>query len=203
MQDHRKQPLSRLFYSIAPKSIKKDFDFICYALSSLDGNGLSQFLLDALIVAEDHRFYQHPGVDIIAILRAIWSILFRRRIQGASTIEQQLVRTITKRYDLSILRKIREMYLSLMLSSMFPKERIARNYLSVAYFGWKMNGIGQVGLRLGFDLTNVSKRDAASAIARIRYPEPNNGSITRQAQIHNRTNYILFKLQTLEKTNGT
>src|SRR5208337_2064528 len=61
-------------------------------------------LRQALIAAEDHRFFNHGGVDPIALVRAIVRFHLRGRLQGASTIEQQLVRTVTMRYDRTVLR---------------------------------------------------------------------------------------------------
>ena len=66
-----------------------------------------------LFVAEDHRSQLHSGVDPIAIGRAFWVWLRWHRRQGASTVEQQLVRTILRMYAPTFLRKIREQLLAL------------------------------------------------------------------------------------------
>lgn len=200
-QYKRSYRFAKFLYGLAPNSIKRDYDLICQISAQLDGVGFSQTIVNALIVAEDHRFYKHPGFDLIAIARAIWSILVRRRIQGASTIEQQFVRKITGRYELTIIRRVREIYLAIMLSFTYKKEVIARHYLSVAYFGWQMNGLREASKRLSFNPEFPSQEDAAKIIARLRYPEPEVSSDLRKAQIWDRTEYILAKMG--KRSNGT
>jgi membrane peptidoglycan carboxypeptidase len=185
----------RFLYTISTQAVKNDFKKICLILSSIPDNIVSSSLVDALIIAEDRRFYKHAGIDARAIFRAIWSTLFRGRLQGASTIEQQLVRTITSRYELSLTRKIREFLLSLMVASVYTKQQIAQTYLSLAYFGWQMNGIDQACNRLKYDPHNLTVYQAANVIARIRYPEPEVASQNRKTQIQNRTRFILRKLR--------
>src|SRR6267378_715365 len=77
---------------------------------------IPQVLISALLVAEDHRFYVHGGVDPLAILRAIWHSFYHRRLIGGSTIEQQLVRTLTERKERNLKRKIRELALAFCVS---------------------------------------------------------------------------------------
>lgn len=71
-----------------------------------------QILIDFLILAEDHRNKYHIGVDVIAICRAIYRRLRFSVKEGASTIEQQLVRVVTGDYRDSISRKIKEIMLA-------------------------------------------------------------------------------------------
>ncbi len=52
-------------------------------------NHLPQIMIITLIEAEDHRFFKHSGIDLIAIIRAIWKIMIYRKVEGGSTIEQQ------------------------------------------------------------------------------------------------------------------
>ena len=119
--------------------------------------------IDFLVLSEDKRFYIHKGVDFFSICRALVSIAFLRRMQGASTIEQQLVRTITKDYRISINRKIKEQVFAILVSSQFSKKEIAVLYLNVAYVG-------------NFDkkllLRGEEVDHALSFIAAIRYPVP-------------------------------
>ena len=65
-------------------------------------------LVRFLVVAEDHRFYSHSGYDVIGICRAFYKNVFRGKREGASTIEQQLVRVLTEDYRYSFRRKINE-----------------------------------------------------------------------------------------------
>jgi len=148
-------------------------------------------LIQALLIAEDHRFFLHYGVDPIAIARALWRLLCHGRIEGASTIEQQLVRTITRRYERTIRRKVREVLLASIVSRSVPKNDIAKFYLSIAYYGWYMNGLGQVCSRLRVSLGEITMEEAAAIIARIKYPEPRIPLACRAVQIENRKRHII------------
>lgn len=189
----------RFLYSFSTQSIRNDFNKIALILSVSPDNGVSPALISALVVAEDRRFYRHSGIDSRAIIRAIWSTIFRGRLQGASTIEQQLVRTIIHRYELSLTRKLREFLLAVMVSSAFSKQRIARAYLSFAYFGWQMNGINEACHRLKYNLHNLSIYQAANVVARIKYPEPETASQSRKEQIHIRTRFISKQIESNQK----
>jgi membrane peptidoglycan carboxypeptidase len=152
---------------------------------------LPNILIETLIVGEDRRFYLHEGIDPIGIMRAIWNIILLRDLQGGSTIEQQLVRTITGRREKRIMRKVREILLSSLISKVIPKSDIPGVYLSIAYFGWKMNGIKQSCNRLGFDLKNITINQAASLIARLKYPEPEISSEQTKCQIIIREHHLI------------
>ena len=93
--------------------------------------------LSSLIVAEDHRNALHPGIDPIAIIRAIYIWLRFGQIQGASTIEQQFVRTVSGRHEKKISRKIREQIIAVAVSRRRSKFQIATAYLSIAFYGTK------------------------------------------------------------------
>lgn len=127
-----------------------------------------------LISGEDHRFFYHIGFDIIAITRAVKNRLLHDKIEGASTIEQQLVRVLTNDYQRTFSRKIREILLATTLTSVIPKRAIPKIYLNVAYFGAGMTGLQQTFTKLQISKTdNISIDDAASIISRIKYPSAN------------------------------
>jgi membrane peptidoglycan carboxypeptidase len=156
-----------------------------------DFPALDPILSEAAIMAEDHRHFHHRGVDIVALGRAAWCCIFKSSLQGGSTIEQQLVRTITGRYERTLRRKIREVFLATFVESVIPKEEVVPIYLSIAYFGARMNGLEQALTYLGLSKVKLSPRDAASIIARLKYPEPALLSPKRQDQIRTRTEHIL------------
>jgi membrane peptidoglycan carboxypeptidase len=151
-------------------------------------------LISALVVAEDHRFYLHSGVDPLALLRAIWHSCYRRRLVGGSTIEQQLVRTLTGRKERSIRRKVKELALAFCVLRCIPKADVPGVYLSVAYFGWRMNGVRQAYERLGIEHGSMTARQAAELVARLKYPDPGNSTAQRLSQILSRRDYILERL---------
>lgn len=145
-----------------------------------------------LISGEDHRFRYHLGFDIIAILRAVKNRLLHDKIEGASTIEQQLVRVLTNDFDKTFKRKVKEIFLSTTLSRLVPRKDIPTIYLHVAYYGTGMNGLDQVFKKLDIDNSQVISTElCAEIIARIKYPEPTNNNLRRLSQIEMRKNHLL------------
>src|SRR5574341_849643 len=152
---------------------------------------MSPIFSEFLIVAEDRRFFRHSGIDIFAIIRAIYRFLFYRELSGASTIQQQLVRTIQRRYEKSFRRKLREMMLATIVSEVIERHEIPNLYLYIAYLGWRMNGLEQACRRLDIDIALPTPQQAAAIVARLKYPEPEFASPRRLQQITNRTQYLL------------
>ena len=95
----------------------------------------------AFIAAEDTRFETHPGVDPLAIARALWAdVRSRRVVSGASTITQQLSRLLVPR-ERSIAGKLREALWALRLTAHEPRERILREYLDRVPLGADLAGV--------------------------------------------------------------
>ena len=96
----------------------------------------------AFVSVEDIRFYSHPGVDFIGILRAMWhDIKAVGIVEGGSTITQQLARMLFLKPDRSIKRKIKEAALSIQIEKRYTKNEILGMYLNQAYFGTRAYGI--------------------------------------------------------------
>ena len=96
----------------------------------------------AIIAIEDVRFYYHPGVDFIGILRAlIHDIKAGGMKQGGSTITQQLAKMLFLKPEKSLKRKIREAALSVTIEKRYTKDEILGLYLNQAYFGTRAYGI--------------------------------------------------------------
>lgn len=72
---------------------------------------ISGDLITFLIIAEDHRFGLHPGVDLISLFRALYKTFFLGNREGGSTIAMQLVRVLTGRYERTIFRKFQKLSL--------------------------------------------------------------------------------------------
>ena len=162
-----------------------------------------------LISGEDHRHAWHPGFDLIAICRALWRRLACGSREGASTIEQQLVRTITGRYERTLRRKSKEILLATLVDASFQKDIVPAVYLSIAYYGWRMNGYRQACRRLGLRPSFLTLDEAATLVARLKYPEPRATPISRTFQIHRRSKHLLGLYRhhlhdgTYEHLNGT
>ncbi len=99
-----------------------------------------QMFIDALLVMEDRRFYDHPGLNLKSIARAAWVNLRAGRIvQGGSTLTQQLVKNFYLGSERTFARKAREAFMALLLEWHYEKDEILEAYLNEIYFG--QNGI--------------------------------------------------------------
>ena len=97
---------------------------------------IPQSVVDSVIIAEDRRFWSHAGVDALAATRALQVNLKRGELhQGASTITQQLARTLFLDTQRTWSRKVRETAIALMLEVRYSKKRILETYLNNIYLG--------------------------------------------------------------------
>jgi membrane carboxypeptidase/penicillin-binding protein len=147
-------------------------------------------LSNMLIIGEDRRFNKHIGFDIIAIFRAIKNTILSNKLEGGSTIEQQLVRVLTNHYDRTISRKVSEIFLATTVTYIIPKEQIAQMYLNIAYYGTEMNGLNQAKDKLGIE-GPITIDKAADLVTRIKYPESKQLSPKRKFQIEQRKKYLI------------
>jgi len=104
-------------------------------------------LLSAVLAAEDHRFFEHGGLDPRGVVRAVWVNLRAGRItQGGSTITQQLVKNRLLTAKRSYFRKIREAWLATVVDWRYPKNQILESYLNELYLGQRgplaIRGVG-------------------------------------------------------------
>ena len=106
-------------------------------------NGRMPLLLQrAFVAAEDRRFYQHDGVDVVGISRAMLRNLTRGSVEeGASTITQQLARTVFLSQDRTLIRKLREAALAGKIERQLSKAQILEQYLNVVYLGSSAYGV--------------------------------------------------------------
>ena len=99
-------------------------------------------IIEALVAIEDTTFFEHPGVNIDAIFRAIIKdVKARKMVEGASTITQQLVKNILLTREKKLSRKIKELIYSLKLEQELSKEEIIERYLNEIYFGHGYYGV--------------------------------------------------------------
>ncbi|MBE0604577.1 MAG: transglycosylase domain-containing protein, partial [Deltaproteobacteria bacterium] len=99
-------------------------------------SSIPRSMQDAVLAAEDQRFYSHIGIDFLGIGRAtIANIKERRFAQGASTITQQLAKNFFLSPQKTITRKLREAELAVILELRFTKKQILEMYLNKIYFG--------------------------------------------------------------------
>ncbi len=108
----------------------------------MDYDDIPQELIDAVIATEDRRFFQHVGIDIRGLGRAlVKNIMSRSVVEGGSTISQQLAKNLFLSADKTIKRKIQELLLSNWLELNFSKKEILTFYFNRVYFGSGAYGI--------------------------------------------------------------
>ena len=93
-------------------------------------NDIPKLMRDSLLAVEDSRFYEHPGIDVIGVLRAVAANATGGRTQGASTITQQVARTFLLTREKTISRKLKEALLSIKIERELSKEQILELYMN-------------------------------------------------------------------------
>jgi penicillin-binding protein 1A len=117
----------------------------------VDSAGIAPVMKQAIVAIEDQRFFEHRGVDIHGIMRAVWQDVRNKKVvQGGSTITQQFVKNTYVKSSRTISRKLKEAALAWQLEQVWPKDRILTAYLNTIYFGNGAYGIEQAA-RVYFD----------------------------------------------------
>jgi len=151
------------------KSIRDDANLcIKYIENNLvEIQEIPDYNYEILVIAEDHRNSLHYGVDPIAIARCFYLKHLKKTRQGGSTIEQQYVRTITKRYERTAKRKLREQIISMIIYSKIKNKKIiGLAYLHCAYFGYDQHGFFSVNIH--------ERSNTLELISRLKYPTKKN-----------------------------
>lgn len=130
-------------------------------------------LRDALIAAEDERFYRHRGVDLRGVARAaVRNIMARKKVEGGSTITQQLARNLYLSHERTWTRKIREAILALKLEASYSKDEILSMYLNTIYLGQGAYGVEVASQTyFGKHVQDLSLAEAALLAGLPRGPE--------------------------------
>ena len=114
-------------------------------------SAISQTVINAFLSAEDKNFFDHPGVDAKGVLRAVKNNIFNlinsKRLEGASTITQQVAKNFLLSNEVSIDRKIKEAILAFRIERVLSKKRILELYLNQIYLGEGSYGIASASLR--------------------------------------------------------
>lgn len=122
----------------------------------------------AILYLEDRRFYLHRGFEIRSILRALKRLLHQGKMNGISTIDQQVVRIATRRFERSFSRKVREIILACLLNLHLSKRSLFDYYVHNAYLGYRMQGCEVASRKIfGLRACDLDEKQA-SFIARLR-----------------------------------
>ena len=132
-----------------------------------------QVVIDAVVATEDHNFFHHHGVDPLGIARAaIYDLLGRGNLQGASTLTQQYVKNAYLGQQRTLARKVKEAVLALKLERQLTKQQILERYLNTIYFGRGAYGIEAAsGAYFGKNVQQLTLPEAAFLAGAIRAPE--------------------------------
>ena len=129
--------------------------------------------IDLLIAYEDRRFYDHSGVDPLAILRAAWQFVTHGRIvSGGSTLTMQVARLLEPRPDRTLRAKLAEVRRAIELEARFSKAEILKLYMTLAPFGGNLEGVRAASLAyFGKEPRRLSLAEAALLVALPQAPE--------------------------------
>ena len=132
---------------------------------------VSPHLRNAFVAVEDHRFFMHPGVDPIALGRAVVRNVSSRSVEGGSTITQQLARTLFLSNRRSYGRKAREAAIALLIDLQLTKEQILELYLNRIFLGSGIYGVEAMSQRVfGKAAKNLSLAESALIAGLARAP---------------------------------
>ncbi len=161
-------------------------------------NAFPRDLVNATIAIEDERFYQHHGVDYVAIMRAVWAnVKARRIVQGGSTITQQLARNLFLTLQRTWERKIREALLAGKIEEAYTKDEILYFYLNQIYYGHNAYG-AEAAARVYFDkhVEDLTLAECATLAGLPRSPG-RFSPFTDPDEALNRRNTVLAKMYEL------
>ncbi len=125
----------------------------------------------AVVASEDQKFWEHPGIDLVAIAEAYQEMEKGERVRGASTITQQVAKNLFLSSDKNFVRKGVEAGLALTIDALWGKERVLEIYLNIAEFGPGVYGIGKASDHF-FDKEAEFLKDDESARMAAVLPNP-------------------------------
>lgn len=136
---------------------------------------MPQLIINSFIAAEDKNYYQHPGIDLLSIIRAathnLMNIGSDHNPVGGSTITQQVVKNFLLNNERSISRKIKEAILAYRINKIYSKDRILELYLNQIYLGHGAYGVTSAALAyFNKDLKDLTVEEAALIAAMPKAP---------------------------------
>ena len=153
---------------------------------------------NAFLAAEDDRFFQHGGIDLRGIVRALLvDISTGDFSQGGSTITQQVARTVALSADKNLKRKLQEVFLTFRMEQDFTKEQILNAYLNEIYFGQRSYGVAAAAeVYFGKSLGDLTVAEAAMLAGLPQAPSRFN-PVTNAERARERRGYVIGRMRTL------
>ncbi len=134
------------------------------------------YLIHGVLAVEDHRFYEHVGVDWMGVLRALYTdILAGRVVQGGSTITQQLVKNYFLEPERTLKRKLQEASMAVVLEVIYEKDEILEMYMNEIYMGQRdsvsIHGMGEAAMQyFGRNVEDLTLGECAALAGMIQAP---------------------------------
>lgn len=165
----------RQIYYLEPEVFTNLFDRNRQKRRPVKFQDIPKVLVQAILSAEDKRFFQHAGFDPIRIVRTAWVDLSQNRRHGASTITMQLARTFFLNRDRTPKRKAAEAMITLQLENKMTKEEIFENYVNFIDLGWRrsfaVQGFGEAAqVHFGKDIRELTLEEAAMLAGMVQGP---------------------------------
>ena len=165
-----------------------------------DLDNIPKHLQEAVIAIEDKRFESHHGVDWKGTTRAIFRTLTGSSVQGGSTITQQLIKNVTGNNQVTVKRKVTEIYQALELEKRYEKDEILEAYLNEVFFGNRCYGVVTASKKyFNKDVSELTLAESASLVAITNNPsrfDPIRNDWTRE---NNRERQLLVLEAMLEQ----
>ncbi|MBN9557594.1 MAG: penicillin-binding protein 1A [Alphaproteobacteria bacterium] len=158
-----------------------------------------KLVVHAFISAEDKNFFTHPGIDPSGILRAgvkdIFNVINHRRLEGASTITQQVAKNFLLNSDVKFSRKIKEAILAIRIDATYPKSKILELYLNEIFLGQNSYGVTAAALNyFGKSLDQLDIAEAAFLAALPKAPSNYDPRFHMEAAI-GRRNWVIDQMR--------
>jgi penicillin-binding protein 1A len=156
---------------------------------------IPKVMQDAVLAAEDERFYEHGGVDYKGVLRAGLANLRRAGSQGASTITMQLARNFYLSTEKTLTRKVYEILLAFKIESKLRKEKILEVYMNQIYLGQRAYGFAAASeIYFGKPLRDITVAEAAMLAGLPKAPAANN-PIVNPKRAEQRQRHIISRMR--------
>jgi len=186
--------------AIEPELITQYYSSAREAREVVGLNRIPKTLINAILAAEDQRFFQHAGFDLLAMIRALIADIFTSRLQGGSTITQQLVKNYFLTPERTVRRKVQELFMSWCLERHATKQEIMEMYVNEIYLGQRgtisINGFAQAA-RLYFrkSVSDLTLEESALLAGIIKAPNSYSPYRSPEKALERR-NWVLDRMRT-------
>ena len=160
-----KEAIEKVPLDMRIEQLKSDEDYVTIM-------EISQHFKEKVIESEDRRFYEHYGINLTSTVRALLkNIEVGARVEGGSSITQQLAKNMYFSFDKKYERKIAELFVSFDLEKMLDKDEILELYCNIAYFGEGREGIREASRHYyGVEPIDLTEVQADELVRTLKSP---------------------------------